>query len=89
MYLWFRLEGKDINNLNIIFDFGGNAADDEIMIESLVLKDHANDDGTVVPVELKVPSSTTIQRATFGKILMSTSHLAEETWYGVMLLGPD
>ena len=33
----------------IVFDFGGNAADDEIMIESLVLKDHANDDGTVVP----------------------------------------
>ena len=49
------LEGKDINNLKIVFDFGGNAADDEIMIESLVLKDHANDDGTVVPVELKVP----------------------------------
>ena len=49
------LEGKDIQNLKVVFDFGGNQADDEIMIESLVLKDHANDDGTVVPVELKVP----------------------------------
>lgn len=49
------LEGKDINNLKIVFDFGGNAADDEIMIESLVLKDHANDDGTEVPEEIKVP----------------------------------
>ncbi len=41
--------------MKVVFDFGGNQADDEIMIESLVLKDHANDDGTVVPVELKVP----------------------------------
>ena len=49
------LDGVDISNLKIVFDFGGNKAGDEIMIESLVLKDHANDDGTVVPVELKVP----------------------------------
>ena len=33
------LEGKDIQNLKVVFDFGGNQADDEIMIESLVLKD--------------------------------------------------
>ena len=35
------LDGVDISNLKIVFDFGGNKAGDEIMIESLVLKDHA------------------------------------------------
>lgn len=49
------LDGVDISNLKIVFDFGGNKAGDEIMIESLVLKDHANDDGTEVPEEIKVP----------------------------------
>ena len=50
-----ELDGVDISNLKIVFDFGGNKAGDEIMIESLVLKDHANDDGTEVPEEIKVP----------------------------------
>lgn len=50
-----NLEGVDISNLKVVFDFGGNKAGDEIMIESLVLKDHANDDGTEVPEETKVP----------------------------------
>lgn len=39
----------DINDLMVVFDFGGNAANSVFNIESLVIKDHANDDGTVVP----------------------------------------
>lgn len=43
------LQGKDISNLQLVLDFGGNQASTDITIESIVLKDHANDDGTVVP----------------------------------------
>ncbi len=38
-------------NLKLIFDFGGNAANTVMTIESIVLKDHADDDGTEVPDE--------------------------------------
>lgn len=48
--LWgANLEGVDMSNVKVVFDFGGNAANTEISIESFVLKDHANDDGTVIP----------------------------------------
>ena len=43
------LAGKDISNLQFVFDFGGNAAGTDISIENIVFKDHANDDGTVLP----------------------------------------
>lgn len=43
------MAGLDISKLKLVFDFGGNAANTSINIESLVLKDHANDDGTVLP----------------------------------------
>jgi hypothetical protein len=39
----------DINDLELIFDFGGNAANTVINLESFVIKDHDNDDGTVLP----------------------------------------
>lgn len=48
------MEGLDIAKLKLVLDFGGNAAGTDITIESMVLKDHANDDGTVIPeVEAK------------------------------------
>ena len=36
-------------DLELIFDFGGNAENTDITAESFVIKDHDNDDGTVVP----------------------------------------
>lgn len=48
--VWFsNKDGVDISNLKFALDFGGNEANTEITIESFVLKDHANDDGTEVP----------------------------------------
>ena len=44
------MEGLDIANLALVLDFGGNADNTEITFENIVLKDHANDDGTEVPV---------------------------------------
>lgn len=53
--VWFsNVQGVDITELKFAFDFGGNAADTEITLESFVLKDHANDDGTEVP-EMQEP----------------------------------
>lgn len=43
------MPGLDISNLQLVLDFGGNAENDVVNVESIVLKDHANDDGTVVP----------------------------------------
>ncbi len=41
--------GNDISNGKIVFDFGGNEAGTVITIESMVIKEHDNDDGTVLP----------------------------------------
>ena len=48
---WFsNLPAKvPMNNLVITFDFGGNPEGVDITIENIVIKNHANDDGTVLP----------------------------------------
>lgn len=66
------MPGIDIANLNLVLDFGGNAAGSVITIESIVLKDHANDDGTVVPEEEQVPDP-----------VWSDVESEENLWYGV------
>ncbi|MDE6458863.1 MAG: hypothetical protein K2L31_09750 [Muribaculum sp.] len=45
------LPGIDAATLKLVLDFGGNAENTEITISNIVLKDHANDDGTVLPAE--------------------------------------
>ncbi len=40
---------------NLVFDFGGNADNTTITIENIVLKDHADDDGTVIPAVDDIP----------------------------------
>lgn len=44
-----NMEGKDIENIFMVFDFGGNQSNTDISIENIILKDHANDDGTILP----------------------------------------
>lgn len=39
----------DMNNIVYTFDFGGNPAGIEVIIENIVLKKHSDDDGTVLP----------------------------------------
>ena len=53
-YYQSDMPGLDINNLQLVLDFGGNEANTVITIESIVIKDHANDDGTEVPEEEEV-----------------------------------
>lgn len=45
------MPGLDIASIKLTLDFGWNEAGDEIRVEKIVLKDHANDDGTVLPAE--------------------------------------
>ncbi len=48
---------SDVNNLSadaqceLFFDFGGNPANTTVSVRNIVVKDHANDDGTVLPSE--------------------------------------
>lgn len=48
---WFsELEAVvPMDNLVFTLDFGGNPAGVEVTVENFVIKDHANDDGTVLP----------------------------------------
>ncbi|MDE6113490.1 MAG: hypothetical protein K2G49_00330 [Muribaculum sp.] len=45
------LPGIDAPTLKLVLDFGGNAENTEISISNIVLKNHADDDGTVLPAE--------------------------------------
>lgn len=54
----YDMEGLDIAKLKLVLDFGGNADNTDITIESIVLKDHANDDGTDVPEIDNTPEPT-------------------------------
>ena len=43
------LDGLDLNTVKLVFDFGYASAPTTINVRNVVLKDHANDDGTVLP----------------------------------------
>lgn len=52
------MPGLDIATLQFVFDFGGNSENQKITVSNIVLKDHANDDGTVLPKPEDVPDPT-------------------------------
>lgn len=43
------LTGIDAASVKMVFDFGGNPENSEISVSNIVVKDHAIDDGTVLP----------------------------------------
>ena len=43
------LEGVDLNTVKLVFDFGYASQPVTVNVRNIVLKDHANDDGTVLP----------------------------------------
>ena len=45
------VEGKDLSPVKLVFDFGHATGATNINISNIVLKDHANDDGTKIPEE--------------------------------------
>ena len=50
-YIFWKsdMPGIDMERVNLFFDFGGCQAGTTVNIANIVLKDHANDDGTVLP----------------------------------------
>jgi len=50
-YIFWKsdLPGKDLTQVKLVFDFGHATGETFINISNVVLKDHANDDGTVLP----------------------------------------
>jgi len=50
-YIFWKsdMPGIDMERVNLFFDFGGCQAGTTVNISSIVLKDHANDDGTKLP----------------------------------------
>lgn len=80
--LWASgLDGVDISDLKIVFDFGGNAENTVINIESFVLKDHANDDGTEVPEETATPFDYNDSN-NIWKAIDEEQAFTEEFWFG-------
>lgn len=57
-YIFWKsdMPGIDMERVNLFFDFGGCQAGTIVNISNIVLKDHANDDGTVLPVTPDEPS---------------------------------
>ena len=43
------MPGIDAPQMKLVLDFGGNQAGTDVEVSNIVLKDHANDDGTVLP----------------------------------------
>ena len=50
-YIFWKsdLEGIDMSKVMLVLDFGGCQAGTTVNVRNIVLKDHANDDGTVLP----------------------------------------
>ena len=44
-----NMPGIDAPQMKLVLDFGGNQAGTDVEVRNIVLKDHANDDGTVLP----------------------------------------
>lgn len=57
-YIFWKsdMPGIDMERVNLFFDFGGCQAGTTVNISNIVLKDHANDDGTILPVTPDEPT---------------------------------
>ena len=79
-YIFYRsdLEGIDAEAVKMVFDFGGNADNTEVVIKNIVLKDHAIDDGTVLPGDEPGPEPPA--GYTYGPDVLEGLFL-QETWF--------
>ncbi len=50
--------GKNLSDLKVVFDFGHAPSNTNVNIRNIVIKDHANDDGTVLPSDKPVEELT-------------------------------
>lgn len=82
--VWFsELPGIDAAAVKMVFDFGGNGDNCEVVIKNIVIKDHANDDGTVLPgatPEEEGPKVNWVDQAS-AENLWSTVDVAPTFWF--------
>ncbi len=55
-----NMDGKDMANVKLVFDFGGNEAGTEITIRDIVLKEHDCDDGAGQPGDAAGPGGDNV-----------------------------
>jgi hypothetical protein len=56
VFIKTNMPGKDMANVSLVLDFGGNAADTEVLLRRVTLKQHDCDDGT----EIEEPVDDTV-----------------------------
>ena len=56
-FYFSNAEGIDMSNLVVTLDFGGGVGGSEVTVSTIVFKDHANDDGTVLPPSVEFDDS--------------------------------
>lgn len=78
---------SDVNSLTadadceLFFDFGGNPANTTITVKDIVVKDHANDDGTVLPSDEPEEGPTGPQVDWSGANLLAGMPVEITQWY--------
>ena len=87
IYYETDIPGVDIakGSVKVAFDFGGCRAGTEITIKNIVLKDHADDDGTVLPSDDPDPEPEPVEEAYFivngATNLWKSATITPEYWY--------
>ena len=83
IYYLSDLKGVDApNGVKMVFDFGGNAEGTVVSIANIVVKDHAIDDGTILPSEEpEEPAEESDEVVIYGKELWADATVELETWF--------
>lgn len=72
------VKGIDMSNLVLTLDFGGGVGGSEVTVSDIVFKDHANDDGTVLPPSVEFDDSRNLF-AGFSMVHLTT-RFANSGW---------
>ena len=72
------VDGIDIENIQLTLDFGGGVPGSEIQISDIVVKDAANDDGTVLPASVEFDDARNL--FTGFTVLKTTTWFANNDW---------
>jgi len=72
------VQGIDIENIQLTLDFGGGVGGSEIQVSNIVVKDHANNDGTVLPPAVEFDESRNLFKG--FKVEKITTWFANNDW---------
>lgn len=80
------VEGIDMSNMVLTLDFGGGVGGTEVAVSNIVFKDHANDDGTVLPPAVEFDDERNLF-AGFNVVNLST-WFADAGWSDAAIVQP-